>query len=346
MRVSKISIVITTINETRIIAIKKCISELISQLVRFPHNKMINVEFILVIEENYKAFNMLKNITRDIISTYPDIVRGNVVFKLIFSDKKLGLSGARNIGIANSTGDIIAFLDDDVVPSKLWLKTIINSFEKNPSLVCAGGPVIPIVVLHKKHAFLLRYIVPWLFGSHPPHMWSYEGEVPFLIGSNMFFRRKIFDMIGLFDTRLGFAYRSKRGIRSLVGGEETELILRIHLMKSNSRIYMYRAAYVGHIVDLRRINPFVILKRAFFFGFSTEMIYKHFLKKFGKSALDKIATKHIEYHVVNWKKILRSIMKVQARKRKIYGLLSFFIISIFLIVGKILSKFFSDICSS
>ena len=339
MPISKVSIVITTVSEKRIITMRKCILELVSQFTKLLHNKAISIEFILIVEKNRKIFETLRKSVKDVISMYPDTVKSRVIFKLLFSDRGLGLSGARNLGIINSTGDIIAFLDDDVIPSKWWLETIINAFEEDTSLACVGGPVIPIVVLHRNQRHLLRYVVPWLFGSHPPHMWNYEGEIPFLIGSNMSFRREIFNNVGLFDMHLGFAYGSKRGIKGLVGGEETELMLRIHLLKGKFGIFMYRKARVYHIIDLRKINPFIILKRAFAFGLSTEIIYKHFSKRFGKKALIGVSSRHSRYHIENWRSLFRSILRNGSRAQRIYGTVSFLIISVFLVIGKLLGKF-------
>lgn len=46
--------------------------------------------------------------------------------KILETGKASGASVARNIGIENATGDVIAFLGDDTIPTKNWLREIYN----------------------------------------------------------------------------------------------------------------------------------------------------------------------------------------------------------------------------
>lgn len=48
------------------------------------------------------------------------------------------ISAARNIGIAASCGDIIAFCDDDAVPDPCWMERLVAPFEQ-PNVASAGG---------------------------------------------------------------------------------------------------------------------------------------------------------------------------------------------------------------
>src|ERR1700724_1715429 len=48
------------------------------------------------------------------------------------------LSESRNIGIAISSGEIVAFLDDDSVPEPEWLDDVIPAFS-DPAVGVAGG---------------------------------------------------------------------------------------------------------------------------------------------------------------------------------------------------------------
>ena len=43
--------------------------------------------------------------------------------------RDLGLGYARNTGVRNAKGDIIAFTDDDCIVDPLWLKEILAGFE-------------------------------------------------------------------------------------------------------------------------------------------------------------------------------------------------------------------------
>ena len=58
-----------------------------------------------------------------------DVVAGvaatsSVTIKYVFENRQ-GLSHARNVGIKNSEGKIIAFTDDDVEAEKAWLRNLI-----------------------------------------------------------------------------------------------------------------------------------------------------------------------------------------------------------------------------
>src|ERR1700722_15480429 len=53
-----------------------------------------------------------------------------------------GLSGARNTGVAMSSGDIVAFLDDDAYAEPDWLEHLVAPMA-DPVVVGAGGWVLP-----------------------------------------------------------------------------------------------------------------------------------------------------------------------------------------------------------
>jgi len=54
-----------------------------------------------------------------------------------------GLSWARNLGIKVSTGDIIAFTDDDCIMTDGWAEAIIKEFQRDPHIMAVYGRVLP-----------------------------------------------------------------------------------------------------------------------------------------------------------------------------------------------------------
>jgi glycosyltransferase involved in cell wall biosynthesis len=61
----------------------------------------------------------------------------------VFICQKKGQSFARNMGIKNSCGEIIAFTDSDVIVQHNWLKKISTFFEEHPEVDGIGGIVLP-----------------------------------------------------------------------------------------------------------------------------------------------------------------------------------------------------------
>jgi glycosyltransferase involved in cell wall biosynthesis len=58
----------------------------------------------------------------------------------IFEDTP-GIPNARNRGIAESSGDIILFTDDDCIADEEWVQEIVKPFQKNPHIGIVGGEI-------------------------------------------------------------------------------------------------------------------------------------------------------------------------------------------------------------
>jgi len=52
-----------------------------------------------------------------------------------------GLGHARNVGLAEAQGAIVAFVDDDVIPRQDWLETVCNEFASDKNLALLSGQV-------------------------------------------------------------------------------------------------------------------------------------------------------------------------------------------------------------
>lgn len=63
---------------------------------------------------------------------------GKLNIKYILEREK-GVPAARNTGIKSSSGDIIAFIDDDCLADKEWLHYLELPFLKDPSIGMVGG---------------------------------------------------------------------------------------------------------------------------------------------------------------------------------------------------------------
>lgn len=118
------------------------------------------------------------------------------------------ISKARNIGIARSNGEVIAFIDDDAVPEPTWLRHLAAPFE-DLKVSQAGGTTLGRNGISVQHAAAQ---VDGTGQTHPlpvsgtgPRVLHTEGDnVPRLHGTNMAVRRSVLCDHGGFDERFRF----------------------------------------------------------------------------------------------------------------------------------------------
>jgi glycosyltransferase involved in cell wall biosynthesis len=150
-----------------------------------------------------------------------------------------GLSAARNAGVAVTTEDVVAFLDDDAVAHPSWLARLVEHYA-DPNVLGVGGAVEPDFVAGRPAWFPREF--DWVVGC------SYHGlprelaPVRNFIGANMSFRRYVFDAVGGFDGAVG------RVGSSPTGCDETELCIRILERMPRGRLLYDPLAIVRHRV--------------------------------------------------------------------------------------------------
>jgi len=161
---------------------------------------------------------------------------------LLLNVSSPGKSAVLNQAIRRSTGEVLAFLDDDVVVDSSWLEEIENFFQSNRAHCVGQGRIrtglgdAPDPEIRR---LLQRYrTIPELEFSND------IGDLHSLNGANIAIRRTVFDRVGYFDERLGPGASGT--------SEDVELAQRIR--KANMKIAYMNRAIVYHRVDRERLT--------------------------------------------------------------------------------------------
>jgi len=154
---------------------------------------------------------------------------------------ELNLARSRNLGVEAASGEVLAFIDDDAVPSPTWLGELVRAFEsEGPACGAVGGATLhadaePAPRVQNRNAVINAW------GQAHAHTVRLEPadhngpEGPWfnrLHGCNMAFRRGAVEAVGGFDE--AFLYQH----------EETDLCVR--LIRAGWRVVHHPRALVDH----------------------------------------------------------------------------------------------------
>jgi GT2 family glycosyltransferase len=128
--------------------------------------------------------------------------------RVFHQDRNRGPAAARNRGVAESIGSIVAFTDDDCVVAPDWLEQIQRGY-REPGIVGVGGKVLPFAT----DSIIQRYYARYSVIAQPAMQ---QGQISYLITANASFRRDCLLEVGGFDETLKIA-----------GGEDPDLCLRL-----------------------------------------------------------------------------------------------------------------------
>ena len=184
-----------------------------------------------------------------------------------------GLSGARNTAVAEATGEVVVFLDDDASARPGWLRALLAPYA-DPSVIGVGG------IAHPKWPDGRPRTLPgsaptdpdatgeldWVVGCTYTGQPTEQAEMRNLMGCNMSLRAEVFKKVG------GFAEDMGRIGKNPLGCEETELCIRARQAYTGegrpAKIIFEPLAAVDHRVSDDRVHWRYLLRRGWAEGLS------------------------------------------------------------------------------
>ncbi|MCW3044736.1 MAG: glycosyl transferase family 2 [Actinobacteria bacterium] len=168
-----------------------------------------------------------------------------------------GASAGRNCGLWAAAGDVVAFVDDDVLVDRLWLRSLVLGFQAAPGVACVTGMILPAELDTQSQVWIEEFggfdkgyeqkIFDLEEYAQPDPLYPYSvGK--FGSGASAAFDPAVLRGIGGFDTALGPATPA-------CGGEDIDAFLQI-ILAGHRLVYEPRSLVRHHhrreYADLRR----------------------------------------------------------------------------------------------
>jgi len=197
---------------------------------------------VLVVDNN--STDQTRKVAQEFCNRHPGR------FRYLF-EAQPGKSYALNSGIREARGNILAFMDDDVTVHPNWLHNLTAALSKD-EWAGAGGRIMPEWTFSPPRWLSAdsRHAAGPLVGFDPSPNAGRLKEAP--IGTNMAFRKDMFEKYGYFRIDLGPRPGSE------IRNEDTEFGDR--LLSGGERLRYEPSALVFHPVTSNRINKEYFLK--------------------------------------------------------------------------------------
>ena len=199
-------------------------------------------------------------------------------------EPRRGKGYAYNRGMAEASGEIFLFTDDDVRPPPDWLAGMCRPILAGQADAVQGGVAIPKALLR-----------PWMEPLHRAWMASTDAldpnDPPALIGANMAFSREVLRSVPAFDSELGPGAL----------GFCDETLFSLQLKESGGRIAAAYATEVEHHFDASRLTRENFLKRADGQGRSQAYMAYHWLHQDVPDAAVRLRRRSLRLLLRRWK---------------------------------------------
>jgi glycosyltransferase involved in cell wall biosynthesis len=226
-------VIVTAFTFDRLPSIEEIVESLRQQTVA-PAETLLVIDYAPELEEECRR-------------RWPDV-------RVIPNAAERGSCGGRNTGVAESTGEIVAFLDDDAIPGHEWIEQLGADLAEPRVLGVAGG-VNPRWLAERPAWFPPEF--DWVVGCMHSGMPKQREPVRNAIAANMAIRRE--EMLEVGGLRKEFSRIEKNA----AGGEETDLCIRLTQRWPERVILFDPAPAVEHCVPPERGELRYFITRCF-----------------------------------------------------------------------------------
>ena len=237
MTYTQVSIIIPTLNHAKYLK---------NALTSVQHQSFPKDEYEIIVVDN--------NSTDDTPQVVEEHNKDSTKKVVYVKEPRVGLHYARHTGARVASGEILAYIDDDVTVHSEWLTEIIDPFN-DPQVACVGGKVIPNwevdppIWLNRFPSYYLSFLD---YGDERKILQGMEG----INGCNMAVRRSVLYEVG------GFAPEVWYGSLIWFSGNG-EGGLREKISEAGYKVVYEPKAWVYHHIPQTRLTPEYLYMVAF-----------------------------------------------------------------------------------
>ncbi|WP_022881565.1 glycosyltransferase [Gryllotalpicola ginsengisoli] len=192
----------------------------------------------VIVVENASGDDSLERLTAEV----------GELARIVPSKENLGFAGGCNLGVAASTGEVVAFLNNDARPDAQWIRAAMAEFDAGRDI---GAVASKVLDWEGADVDYVDSAITWYGMGYKPHAgerdrpeWSSPRDVLFGTGAAMFVRADVYEALGGFDERYFMFY------------EDVDLGWRLNLLGYRFRFVPASLAYHKHHASMSKFGDY------------------------------------------------------------------------------------------